>query len=111
MQFFRLKRLMLAGAVASSLALGAVAVGGVDEVREAFAVQEDTELDGVVEVMPADGLIGTWQVSGTTVQVTETTRIDQEMGALVVGAPVEVEGAAQADGSILATEIEVEDLE
>ena len=109
MQFFRLKRLMLAGAVASSLVLGAVAVGGSEEVREVFAQEADTELDGVVETMPAEGLIGTWQVSGRTVQVTEATRVDQEMGSLAVGVPVEVEGAAQPDGSILASEIEVED--
>ena len=67
------------------------------------------ELDGIVEVMPESGLIGMWQVSGRAVQVTETTAIDQEMGALAVGVAVEVEGMAQPDGSILATEIEVED--
>lgn len=111
MQVFRLKRLMMAGAMASSLVLGTVAAGGVEEVREAFAQEDDTELDGVVEALPSDGLIGTWQVSGRTVQVTEATAIDQEMGSIAVGAPVEVEGAAQPDGSILASEIEVEDAE
>lgn len=109
MQVFRLKRLMLAGAVVSSLVLGTVAVSGVDEVREAFAQEDDTELDGVVEALPADGLIGTWQVSGRSIQVTETTEIDQAMGSITIGTPVEVEGAAQPDGSILASEIEVED--
>jgi hypothetical protein len=103
MQFMRVKRLMLAGAVASSLTIGTV-----DAV---FAQEDDTELDGVVEAMPAAGLIGAWQVSGTTVQVTETTEIDQEMGQLAVGVPVEVEGATQPDGSILASELEVEDVE
>jgi hypothetical protein len=110
MQFFRLKRLMLAGAVASSLALGTVAVAGVDEVREAFAFEDDTELDGVIETLPATGMVGTWQVSGQTIQVTEATEIDQEMGSINVGVAVEIEGEAQPDGSILASEIEVEDL-
>ena len=52
----------------------------------------------------------TWQVSGRTIQVTEVTEIDQEMGSVDVGVAVEVEGEAQADGSILASEIEVEDI-
>jgi len=110
MRFFRLKRLMLAGAVASSLALGVVAGGGIHEVREALAVENDTELDGVIETLPAAGLVGTWQVSGRTIQVTEATELDQEMGSINVGVAVEVEGEAQADGSILASEIEVEDI-
>lgn len=99
----------MAGAVVGSLALGAVAVGGVDEVREAFAFEDDTELDGMIDALPPVGLVGTWQVSGRTVQVTETTEIDQQMGSINVGVAVEVEGEAQADGSILASEIEVED--
>jgi hypothetical protein len=110
MQFFRVKRLAAAGAVALSMALGAVAAVGVAEVGAALAQQDNTELDGVVEVLPAAGLIGTWQVGGTTIQVTETTEIDQAMGSVNVGVQVEVEGTAQADGSILATEIEVEDM-
>ena len=109
MQFFRLRRLMMAGAVASSLALGAVGAAGLHDVRGALAQENDTDFDGVVETMPATGMVGTWQVSGKTIQVTETTRIDQEMGALGVGVPVEVEGEAQADGSILAVEVEVAD--
>ena len=111
MQFFRLKWLTLAGAVALSLGLGAVAVGGIDEVRDAFAFEDDTELDGVIEALPESGKVGTWQVSGKMVQVTEMTAIDEAMGLIGVGIAVEVEGEAQPDGSILASEIEVEDLE
>jgi Domain of unknown function (DUF5666) len=110
MQVFRLKQLMLAGAVAASLALGAVATGGVDEFREALAFEDDTELDGVIEALPASGLVGTWQVSGRTIRVTEATEIDQEMGSVDVGVAVEVEGEEQPDGSIVASEVEVEDL-
>lgn len=110
MRFLRMKRLMLAGAVALSVAVGAAAVVAVNEGDEVFAFQDDdTDFDGIVEMMPEGGLIGTWQVSGRVVLVTETTEIDQEMGALAVGVPVEVEGVAQPDGSILATELEVED--
>ena len=110
MQVFRLKRLMLAGAVAAGLALGVATMAGVDEVRKAFAFEKDTELDGVIETLPATGLVGAWQVSGRTVQVTDATEIDQEMGSIDVGVAVEIEGEAQPDGSILASEIEVEDL-
>ena len=110
MQFFRLKRLILAGVAVAGLALGTVAVAGVDGVREAFALDDDTELDGVIEALPATGLVGTWQVSGKTIQVTEATEIDQEMGSIDVGVAVEIEGEAQSDGSILASEVEVEDL-
>jgi hypothetical protein len=100
MHFLRVKRLMLAGAMALSLGSGAVGV---------FAADGDVDLDGVVEVMPTAGFVGTWQVNGKTVQVTDATRIDQDMGALGVGVAVEVEGVAQLDGSIEATEIEVAD--
>jgi hypothetical protein len=48
-------------------------------------------------------------VNGKTVQVTEATAIDQDMGALRVGVAVEVEGVTQPDGSINASEIEVAD--
>ena len=109
MQFSRVKQLVVVGGIALSLAVGTVAVVGLDDVREAFALEDDTEIDGVVEAMPATGLIGTWQVGGRTVQVTEATEIDQVMGSIGVGIAVEVEGEAQPDGSILASEIEVED--
>jgi len=109
MQFFRTKRLVVASAAALSVALGTVAVVGGNGVGEVYAQENDTDLDGVVEAMPATGMVGTWTVGGKTVQVTEATAIDQEMGALAVGVPVEVEGTAQPDGSILASEIEVAD--
>jgi ABC-type siderophore export system fused ATPase/permease subunit len=109
MRLLRMKRLVLAGAVALSLAAGAVGIVALDEIDEALAQENEVELDGVVEAMPATGMIGIWQISGQTVQVTETTEIDQEMGALAVGTAVEVEGIPQADGSIVATELEVED--
>ncbi|MCC7370255.1 MAG: hypothetical protein IT306_17660 [Chloroflexi bacterium] len=110
---FRVRRLLLAGAMAFSVAVGVAAVAEFDEMGTAFAQvvnpNGETELDGVVEAMPATGLIGTWQVSGRTVVVTDATEIDQEEGPLAVGALVEVEGKEQPDGSILARDLEVED--
>jgi hypothetical protein len=64
------------------------------------------ELKGVIEEVPS-GLIGDWRVSGRTVHVTSSTFVDQEHGAAVAGALVEVKGTMQPDGSITATKIEV----
>ena len=109
MQFFRWRRQAMHGALALGLALGAFGAVAATPADVARAQVNDTELDGTVEQMPADGLVGIWQVGGRTIQVTETTVIDQEMGPLALGVSVEVEGTAQTDGSILASEIEVED--
>ncbi|MFQ5343628.1 MAG: DUF5666 domain-containing protein, partial [Anaerolineae bacterium] len=65
---------------------------------------------GTVQQLPAgDGLIGAWIVSGRTVNVSTSTRIDHEHGQPVVGAYVEVEGLLQADNSVNATKIDVQD--
>ena len=67
------------------------------------------ELKGAIESLPAGpGFVGDWRVSGRTVHVTATTILDQEHGAFVVGAIVEVKGTMRADGSIDATRIEVQ---
>jgi hypothetical protein len=110
MQVFRAKRLITVGALALSLALGAVGAVAVATVDAALAQESDTEFDGVVEAMPTSGMIGTWQIGGKSIEVTDATRLDQEMGALGVGVAVEVEGNLQPDGSIVAAELEVEDL-
>jgi hypothetical protein len=71
---------------------------------------DEDELEGVIESLPATpGFVGDWVVSGTTVHVTTDTEIDQEHGAVAVGARVEVEGTAESDGSITAEEIEVKE--
>ena len=109
MHVFRAKRLAMIGALALSLAFGAgsaVVVATVDS-----ALQEsDTDSTAWSRPSQADGMVGTWQIGGKTVQVTQTTRIDQEMGQLGVGVAVEVEGLTQPDGSIIASELEVADL-
>ncbi|QQS47708.1 MAG: hypothetical protein IPM66_03360 [Acidobacteriota bacterium] len=65
---------------------------------------------GIIEALPATGLIGTWVVSGRQVQVGSRTEIKQERGVVAVGSRVEVEGQSQNDGSVLAREIEVKGL-
>lgn len=67
------------------------------------------ELHGVIETLPnTQGWIGDWTVGGRKVHVTAETRIDQEHGAVAVGARVEVKGRPETDGSITALMIEVE---
>ena len=63
---------------------------------------------GTVASLPTDGtLLGNWVVDGTTVRVTEATRIEQHRGPVTVGSCVEVEGDAAGDDSVSAREIEV----
>lgn len=69
------------------------------------------ELKGVIESLPAGGLVGDWVVSGVTVHVSAETMINQEHGAAAVGAKVEVKGTQEADGSITACCIKVEETE
>jgi len=67
------------------------------------------ELKGAIESLPAgQGFVGDWRVSGRTVHVTLATILNQEHGAFIVGALVEVKGTMRADGSIDATRIEVQ---
>jgi len=64
----------------------------------------EIEFKGVVEEILPNG----YRVSGRTVVVTATTRID---GPIAVGDLVEVKGVLQADGTILASRIHVEEAE
>ncbi len=66
------------------------------------------EFDGVIESLPASGLVGDWMVSGRVIHVTADTLIKVESGAVVVGAFVEIQGCPRTDGSIDAGKIEVE---
>jgi len=63
---------------------------------------------GTVQQLPANGLTGTWIVSERAVNVSSSTRIDQEHGQVVVGAYVEVEGLLVGN-SVNATKIDVQD--
>ncbi|MFN0086832.1 MAG: DUF5666 domain-containing protein [Blastocatellia bacterium] len=66
------------------------------------------KFNGKIEELPSTaGRIGDWKVSGKIIHVTATTKIEQDRGQVAVGAQVEIEGLAQADGSINALEIEV----
>src|SRR5213594_1443096 len=72
--------------------------------------QTETEFEGTVEAI--DGTLLT--VAGRKVAVTDATKIRKDDAAatfanLVLGTPVEVEGTLNADGSVTASEISIED--
>ena len=99
---------------------GAVALGAMVEVEgllktdgsidaHKIEVKDNVaELKGTIELLPGTtGFIGDWKVSGKTVHVSSATKLNQEHGAIALGATVEVKGTMRADGSIDATTIEV----
>ncbi len=65
------------------------------------------EINGVVQAMPASGLIGDWTIAGRAVRTDAATEIKQQLGAIGVGAVVEVKGVDAGGGVTLATTIEV----
>jgi hypothetical protein len=72
--------------------------------------QTETEFEGTVDAI--DGMVLT--VAGRKVTVTDATKIRKDDAAatfadLVLGTPVEVEGTLNADGSVTASEISIED--
>ena len=66
------------------------------------------KIEGLIEMLPADGLVGLWKVAGVDVQVTATTKLEEEDGPFAVGVPVEVKGFPLVGGGIEATKIETE---
>src|SRR5712691_11297196 len=72
--------------------------------------QTETEFEGTVDAI--DGMVLT--VAGRKVAVTDATKIRKDDAAatfadLVLGTPVEVEGTLNADGSVTASEISIEE--
>ena len=65
------------------------------------------ESKGLIESLPAAGLVGDWKVAGRTVKVSASTSIKQESQRAVPGACVEVKGQLLASSSIAASTIEV----
>jgi len=84
--------------LALSVAIGAFAHQRPD--REAKFV-------GVVQTLPASGLLGDWTVAGVVVHVSEQTAIDQTRGPVQLGTLVKVEGSFRDDRSVDAREVEV----
>ncbi len=64
------------------------------------------EFEGIVQLLPAGGLLGNWSVSGTVVRVSGSTRIKVDKGPIILGAPVKIKGTRNPDGSVTAVEAE-----
>ena len=108
MQYFGTRSVLVAGVIALAIGIGAGVIFASRQAGAAFARGGETEFAGVVEALPTTGTVGTWQVSGRTVIVTERTEIDREGQTLTPGLRVEIEGYTQSDGTIVAEEIEVQ---
>lgn len=72
-----------------------------------FAKEGVVEINGVVQAMPASGLIGAWTIAGRSVRTDPATIVKQQLGAIGIGALVEVKGVDEGGGVTLATTIEV----
>ncbi len=66
-----------------------------------------TQFVGLIEALPAGGLLGEWTVDGKRVVVTERTELDDN-ATFVISDTVKVKGYIQTDGSVAAREIEKE---
>jgi hypothetical protein len=65
-------------------------------------------LEGAIESLPEEGLVGDWVVDGRTVRVSAHTHIEDE-DRIAEGVTVKVKGYVQEDDSIRAWKIEVKD--
>ncbi|MDX2034354.1 MAG: DUF5666 domain-containing protein [Blastocatellia bacterium] len=89
---------------------GSVAASEIETEESSNNSPNHIKFRGTVETLPGTtGQIGDWRVSGRTVHVTAGTKIKLEYGPVAVNSIVEVEGSRQTDGSVTASEIEVED--
>lgn len=68
-----------------------------------------TNVKGAIQSLPSSGLVGDWTVGGRLVHVVSSTKLNAEHGAFVVGARVKVKGMQMADGSVVATKVQLRD--
>lgn len=66
------------------------------------------EFKGFVDSVPDGSLIGDWNISGTTVRVSNTVRLHQEHGIIASHAFVTVKGIILSDGTVSAVDVRVE---
>ncbi len=70
---------------------------------------DSLNVKGTIQALPASGLVGDWIVKGRTIHVTASTKLAAEHGRFVMGTAVKVKGLTLADGSVLATKIQIRD--
>jgi hypothetical protein len=97
--------------VHGTVGAGGMVTASVIEVKAGGApapVPSGSALDvtGVVEALPASGLVGAWRVAGRSVIVGTTTVLNAEHGVFAVGVTVEAHGTADTNGALVATRVE-----
>ncbi len=70
---------------------------------------QSTNVKGAIQSLPSSGLVGDWTVGGRLVHVVSSTRLNSEHGAFAIGTRVKVKGLQVADGSVVATKVQVRD--
>jgi hypothetical protein len=70
---------------------------------------QSTNVKGAIQSLPSSSLVGDWTVGGRLVHVVSSTKFNAEHGAFVVGARVKVKGMQMADGSVVATKVQLRD--
>lgn len=71
--------------------------------------KNEVEFTGRIDMLPAGGSMGNWQIGGRAVVVSASTEVRADKGPLAVGSLAEVRGTAQTDGSVAATRVRIED--
>lgn len=71
--------------------------------------EDRVKLESLIQALPDGATTGTWTVAGISIIVTDETELDSGDGPFAVGDRVEIVGQFQMDGSILASEIELEE--
>jgi DNA-binding transcriptional regulator of glucitol operon len=71
---------------------------------------QSAKLNGSIQSLPTStNLIGDWMIADRVVHVTSSTKLKNEHGAFAVGTRVKAKGLKLADGSFVATKIQVSD--
>ena len=71
---------------------------------------QPASVKGSIQSLPSSAdMIGDWTVSGQTIHVVSSTKLNREHGAFVVGARVKVKGMQMSDGTVVATKIQLRD--
>ncbi len=87
---------------------GSVDATGIQVMKRPGMPGKNVTFCGVVDSLPASGLVGDWTVDGLIVHVTAATTIDVSKGAPAVNVSVRVSGTVGADASITASTIAVQ---
>jgi hypothetical protein len=74
------------------------------QLHDCAGAGDDNEATGVIQSLPASGLIGVWQIGGLSYTVTPSTTLRD--GPFAVGAIVEVHFSRAANGSLVAIDVE-----